>query len=209
MVKVSGPMFSLAASGSLAKTITFATWKGRPYARELVTPANPKSGLQTGMRSMFGFLSQYWTNVSAASQTSWDAQAEQITASGFNAYMRFNQRLWRNFLAPTKDSGHGQVGTLATVPILALTAGVRSIQVDFSVTIPNENWGVLIFRDLTTAFTPALSNCIKILRVETAFLSASFLDSPLVPDDYFYNAILFTADGVLGTAVGEQTATVT
>ena len=202
-------MFSLGASGSLGKTITYATWKGRPYARELVTPANPKSGAQVGMRSMFGYLSQRWASLPAADQASWDAQAEQITASPFNAYMRFNQRLWRNFLAPTKSAIHAQLATLATVPVLTLTAGIRSIQVDFSVTTVEGNWGVIIFRDLTTGFTPALTNAVKILRIETGFLSNSFLDSPLVADTYFYNAILFTGDGVIGTAVGEQTAVVT
>jgi len=202
-------MFSLGASGKLAGAVVFSIWKGRPYVRELVRPANPKSGLQVGMRSMFAYLSQRWTDIAAASQDSWDPRAAQIVASPFNGYMQFNQRLWRDNLTPTKDAGHGQAGTLGATPTLAATGGVRSVLIDFDVVTPNQNWGVIIYRSTTTAFTPALSNAVKVLRIETAFLASSFLDSPLVADTYYYNAILFTADGVMGSAVGEQSAVVT
>ena len=202
-------MFSLTASGSLAKTITFATWKGRPYARELVTPNNPKSGPQVGLRAMFGYLAQRWTSIGSANQDSWIPLAEQITASTFNAYMRFNQKLWRDNLAPTKNVSHAQVGTLGATPTLAATGGVRSVLINFDVVTENQNWGVIIYRSTTTAFTPALDTAKKIMLIGEGTIANSFLDSPLIADTYFYNAILFTLDGVLGSVIGEQSAVVT
>ena len=209
MVKLSGPMFSLGASGSLAKTITFATWKGRPYARELVTPANPKSGLQVGMRSMFGFLSQEWTFLTVGEQASWDALAEQLVASAFNGYMQRNQKFWRNFSSPSKDESRTETGTLGATPSTSAVAGVRSVTVTASVVTANDNWGVIIYRDLTTAFVPALSNAIKVGRVRTGATTFVFVDSPLVADTYFYNYQLFTDDGVIGASLGEDSAVVT
>ena len=41
MVKVAAPMLSLEASGTIANSMTFSKWKGRPYVRTRVTPALP------------------------------------------------------------------------------------------------------------------------------------------------------------------------
>ena len=51
MAKVSGPLFSVDASGGYAGTVVFAKWKGRNYARQLVIPANPRSSGQEQARN--------------------------------------------------------------------------------------------------------------------------------------------------------------
>lgn len=51
MAKVSGPLFSVDASGGYAGTVVFAKWKGRNYARQLVIPANPRSAGQEQARN--------------------------------------------------------------------------------------------------------------------------------------------------------------
>lgn len=45
---------SLDASGSFAKTLTYAKWKGRNYVRHLVTPSNPQSVGQQTARGALG-----------------------------------------------------------------------------------------------------------------------------------------------------------
>ncbi len=53
MAKVSGPLFSVEAAGAYAGVIVFSKWKGRPVARKLVTPANPRSiGQETARNHM-------------------------------------------------------------------------------------------------------------------------------------------------------------
>jgi len=58
MAKVKGPLMSLEASGSVANTITFSTWKGRPYVRQLVTPSNPSTAGQIAIRKVLGSIAK-------------------------------------------------------------------------------------------------------------------------------------------------------
>lgn len=51
MAKVTGPLMSLEASGSVYGALTFAKWKGRQYVRSLVIPANPKTYAQLVARN--------------------------------------------------------------------------------------------------------------------------------------------------------------
>lgn len=58
MAKVTGPFMSIAASGTLAKTLTASIWKGRPYMRLRVIPQNPNSVGQQAVRSIIGTLAK-------------------------------------------------------------------------------------------------------------------------------------------------------
>ena len=209
MVKVSGPMMSLDASGKLGDAIVFSKWKGRNYVRQLVKPSNPKSGLQTGMRAMWGYLSQRWVDLSAGEQATWEPLAEQLVASPFNAYMRQNQRFWRDFTAPAKFFAHNANDNIGITPTNSATDGVRSITISTELATVNDNWGMIVFKSTTTGFTPSLSNAVKVLLVDTDAVAAVYVDSPLVPDEYFYNFIPFTVQGLLGTALGEVSADAT
>lgn len=210
MVKVNGPVMSLDASGSLGGTIVYAKWKGRNYVRTLVTPSNPRSGSQTGFRAMFKFLSQSWANLSAGDQATWEALADQRVISPFNAYVSYNQDRWRNFLAPGSAFPVTGGGSLPAIGTLSATAGVRQITLAAAADgSSSTSDGVIIFRDLTTSFTPAISNAIAMIRYAAGNGSWTYVDTPLEPDEYFYNFMSFTDDGNLSTAEGEVSATVT
>ena len=43
MAKVTGPLMSLDASGTVAGTVVFSKWHGRNYVRQRVIPQNPRS----------------------------------------------------------------------------------------------------------------------------------------------------------------------
>ena len=58
MAKVTGPLMSMSASGTVGKTATFSIWKGRPYVRHRVIPMNPKSTAQKTVRSVLGALAK-------------------------------------------------------------------------------------------------------------------------------------------------------
>lgn len=208
MVKVQAPALSLGASGSIGGAMTFATWKGRPYVRSLVKPANPKSGGQVGIRAMFKFLSQDWTNIGATPQASWETRADQKIISPFNAFMGYNQFRWRDFLAPTNTDPEDTTDTGSTVGVTTATAGVRSVTLSIPITTAADGWGVLVFRSLTTAFATAFDNLIGVVKVSGTD-TLTWVDSPLVADTYYYNFREFTLDGQLGTEDGEINATVT
>ena len=56
MAKVTGPLFSLSASGKIANAMVHFGWKGLNVVREWVIPANPKSGSQGDVRLVLGGL---------------------------------------------------------------------------------------------------------------------------------------------------------
>lgn len=60
MAKLTAPLFSLTASGTLAHAITFSSWKGIAYARTRVIPYNPKTDDQKEVRNIFTALSEMW-----------------------------------------------------------------------------------------------------------------------------------------------------
>jgi len=210
MVKLYGPAFSLDASGTIGDAITFSKWKGRHYARERIVPANPKSGLQVGFRSMFSFLAQNWAALSAPNKASYETLADSMAISPFNAYVRMNQKRWRNFKAPshaTPATETGSVGTF-TAGTPAATGGVASVSIDWEIdNVVGDNWGLAIFKG-DTAFSSGISNCVACRLADDAVAQA-WVDSPLDPGTYYYQTRLFTDDGVLGAELGEINGTAT
>lgn len=207
MVKVNAPALSLGASGSIGDAMTFSSWKGRPYVRQLVIPANPKSGGQVGMRAMFKFLTQQWASLSAANQATWETRADQKVISPFNAYCGFNQDRWRNFLAPSKVDPPATGETAPVLGTLAAVAGVRSITVTQPITTANDGWGILFFRSPTGTFDSAFDN-LKAGIVIAGTADVVFVDSPLAAGTYYYEVRSITGDGQLSAASSEVNATV-
>jgi len=56
MAKVTGPLQSLGASGQLAKSMVFFSWKGVAVVRQWLKPANPQSAAQGDVRLVLGGL---------------------------------------------------------------------------------------------------------------------------------------------------------
>lgn len=65
MAKTTGPLFSLEASGTIAKTITYSRWKGRPYSRVRVVPLNPYTADQVTARNRIRTMAavMHWANI--------------------------------------------------------------------------------------------------------------------------------------------------
>lgn len=208
MAIVKGPGFSLDASGSLADAIVFSKWKGRNYIRQLVTPANPRSGAQTGFRSSMSFLAKNWSGLTAGEQATWVDRAADMIVSPFNAFTSYNQKRWRNFLTPTKDDPAAEASTPATAPTGAAVAGVRMATVTLTDSGTPPDWGYLLFRDTTTGFTPALSNAIAFMLWDAAGATV-YVDTPLDPDTYYYRSRGFNDDGIAGALDIEFNVTIT
>jgi len=84
MAKVTGPLMSLGGSGSLAKTFVVSKWKGRPYIRQHVIPANPNSTSQQETRSLFSWLQGVWKLAPTALTDPWNAAAQGQVLTGRN-----------------------------------------------------------------------------------------------------------------------------
>ncbi len=208
MVKLLGPAMSLDASGSLAGVIVFSKWKGRNYARQLVTPANPKSGGQVGMRAMFKFLSQIWDGLTDSNKATWEDRADNLIASPFNAFMSYNQRRWRDFNTPTIEDPATETGTAPTGPTGVATPNVRSMSVVLTDGANAPDFAYAIFRSITGTFTLNWDNCIAVVPWDNSG-TTTYIDSPLEPDQYYYNAIGSLDTGLEGADGTEFDGTIT
>ena len=56
MAKVTGPLYSMSASGKIANAMVFFGWKGIACVRQWVVPANPQSASQGDVRVVMGGL---------------------------------------------------------------------------------------------------------------------------------------------------------
>lgn len=54
MAKTTGPLFSVSASGKLANSVVYFTWKGVNVVRQWLKPANPQVAAQGDQRIMLG-----------------------------------------------------------------------------------------------------------------------------------------------------------
>lgn len=208
MVKVVGPMFSFDASGTLANAATFSKWKGRNYVRQRVVPSNPKSALQVSVRAMMRFLSQAWASVSSTPRGSWEDRAEQSNVSPFNAFVGHNMARWDRFDAPGQTDPVEETGTQPVATLDSATGGDSHVDLEFDVVTLNDVWGVMIFRETSSGFTPSKANCIAVVEVD-ATGTLVYTDSPLDADTYYYDARFFTKEGSLGAAEGEVNGTAT
>lgn len=164
MVKLTAPMMSLAASGTLAKAIVFSTWKGRAYARTRVIPANPRSGLQVGMRAGITIAPTLWNlALSAADRAAWNAAVGAEAISGFNLFCRAGQKSLRNnygyFIQETDQS---QSTTPAAPPNPAATQDGTDLDITWDASAGAHT--VHIYHGLSTGFTSNIASLIAVAQ---------------------------------------------
>lgn len=208
MVKVYGPMLSLDASGTIAKTATFSKWKGRNYVRNRVIPANPKSAAQVSMRGMMKFLSQIWDGLTAGNKATWDDLADASQISPFNAMVGRNMDLWNTYKGPTKEYPATEVGAGGLAPTTTVTAGVKELSLSIADGATPPDWGWIIHRSTSTGFTPSRSTLVA--AIERTGTPTVYLDTPLTTGvTYYYRIQGFADDSVLGTLEVEKSGTPT
>jgi hypothetical protein len=208
MAIVKGPAMSLDASGSIAGAVVFSKWKGRNYVRQLVTPANPKSGSQTGFRASMRFLSQIWSSLSAGDQATWESRAADLIVSEFNAFISYNQRRWRNFLTPSSVDPATELSAAPLAATGAAVAGVRQATISLTDGGTPPDFGYVLFRSGTTGFTPAISNAIALVPWDSGGVT-QYIDTPLDPGTYYYRSKGFNDDGKPGALDVEFSVVIT
>lgn len=90
MSRTIAPLLSFGASGQIAKTQVYSTWKGIPYVRRYAIPSNPKTADQTEVRSVFSYLNNVWKFAPTLMVAAYDAYASGQPLTGRNGLIKQN-----------------------------------------------------------------------------------------------------------------------
>jgi len=207
MARVTGPLFSLDASGQVGKSVVFSKWKGRNYTRKLVIPKNPKSAKQIGVRSMMAFLAQAWAALGAGVKDDYDALAETKQISPFNAYVGENLARWQVGGTPAQAYPPVEASTPAAITSAPLTGHDGYATAVITPATNADIWGVNVYRDTAEITAPSWANCVATIFRDgvTAF---TFTDSPLADGTYHYRFSQFNVDGIEGTVLADDSVVV-
>lgn len=93
MARLTGALFSLAASGTIADTLTFAKWKGVQYVRTRVIPANPDTAGQQAVRGVFISLNELWKRMPTMAREPWIAAVAGLPLTPRNRHIQANVKL--------------------------------------------------------------------------------------------------------------------
>lgn len=96
MAKVTGPLLSLDASGSIANTMTFSRWKGINYVRQRVIPTYSNTAEQMAVRDIVSDASLAWktlatvgaVTINSAYKLAYNNAASGSAMSGFNLFIK-------------------------------------------------------------------------------------------------------------------------
>ena len=88
MAKVTGPLFSMGARGTIGDAVTYSVWKGIEYARQWFIPSNPQTATQQNVRKALTLVVAYWQVQSQPSKDAFDAFAQGTRMSGFNQFAK-------------------------------------------------------------------------------------------------------------------------
>lgn len=90
MSRVTAPLLSFSGSGQIAKTQVYSSWKGIPYVRRYVVPANPRSTGQVLTRNTFSFLNNIWKIAGADFVAPWTLAAKSQQMTNRNLFLKRN-----------------------------------------------------------------------------------------------------------------------
>lgn len=137
MSKTTAPLLSFGAAGQLAKTGVYSSWKGIPYVRRYVVPANPRTTRQVVTRSLFKFLQMMWLLMPADGKAPWEANSKGQKYTPNNKFTSSNVKGVDTETPPTDMSAFvGSPGAKGGLPPASAVATPGSGQISVAVGAP-------------------------------------------------------------------------
>lgn len=207
MARVTGPLMSMDASGTVAGAIVFSRWKGLPYVRRHAIPQNPRSPKQVSVRAMMTFVSRTWGVLMSSHWADWEAAAETQHMSGFNYFVGKSMSRWRTFRGPQMALPNQPVAPLSDPGVVTVTGGVREATLSIAYGAVPPNWAWLVFAALGAPVVPSFSNLVG------CFANVSdpdvFVHTPIAPGVWHYATFGMNSDGQFSVASADAFDTVT
>ena len=206
MVRVTNPFLSMDASGTIGKALVAAKWKGRNYIRRHAIPANPRSGLQVGIRAAFTFLTQYWASATAGEKTAWGNRAAADNLTALNAMIAMDIDRMRRNLGPLADPTVEATTTVDAPTAGAATAQPKTLVCSWTEPAANkEDWAYALYMH-TSAITPDISNLVRIVPKATTSVTVPNLTTGTT---YYFKVRGISKNGTMGTLSSQFTGTPT
>lgn len=152
MAKLTGPLMSFGAKGSLGKTVVVSSWRGVKYMRQYVTPANPNTTAQQTVRGTFALLREMWKLAPAPVIATWESFAQGRPFTGMNKFVGENIRVlngvsdMQNFIGSPGSKGGFPPSSFDVV------TGGSAGEIDFTFTAPTPPDGWALVQVAVSAF---------------------------------------------------------
>ena len=88
MAKVTGPLFSIDASGKFGDSMVFGKWKGINYVRRHVTATQPNTKKQIAVRDKFRQATALYQRLSGDDKAAWKLKASGQPLTGYNLFIK-------------------------------------------------------------------------------------------------------------------------
>lgn len=206
MVRLKGPMFSNAASGSFAKVLNFSVNKGVAYARKKPSPKNPNTAPQEASRAALTFLSQQWSSLFPSERDSWGAFPSKPHVPNYNRYLTLNLRLIDTDQGPITLYPYVGGPSILFNPTAVITPATKTLQLAITQGFVPPTWGWMCFRSTTTGFSVTPDTIVAL--VPYAGVTTTHDDTDLTPGTtYYYRFRGFHRNGFLGVISPEYSGT--
>lgn len=149
MARLTAPLLSLGASGSIGKAIVFASWKGISYARRHVIPENPKSTAQVAVRNVFSTLSELWKRMPTLGRAPFAAYVTGLALTDRNRHIQRN-------VVPLRDDGNftgyfWSCGTGQGIPLASFVTAPGVNRINCTMVLPTAPVGHTLYSAVLAA----------------------------------------------------------
>lgn len=132
MSRTIAPLLSFGASGQIAKTQVYASWKGRQYARRYVIPTNPRSLEQTSTRDVFRWLNDAFRYFPSPAVAAWQLKARNNQITDRNQFIKDNLGFLRDEVDLTNLTISPAAGGGLAAGAMLVTPGNDQLQIDLT-----------------------------------------------------------------------------
>lgn len=158
MPKWKSPLFS-DIRNAIGDNVVFSQWKGRPYVRTYVMPAQPRTNAQLAHRDVLRELVKRWQGVCKpddAVVALWDKEALPELVSGFNIFTKWGRL---SDITVTPASG--------TVPYNATVSGTCGVPLAKAILVQDKDGTLSIVKDKGEITSTSFSFSVNITAAGT------------------------------------------
>lgn len=133
----------MGARGQIGKALVVSKWKGIPYARQHVIPANPRTTAQVAVRARFAFLRELFKRAPTELIDAFNAYATGRPLTGMNKFVGENARIL-NGLSVITDMvfSPGARGGLPPITFVVSSPGAGDVTGTFTVPDAPDGWSI-------------------------------------------------------------------